>query len=144
MNKISLLFFGLFWFCFHSVGQNANENIVYIVDSIPVIDDPEDGNEINQADIADITIVKNEDSLKLSGFEKFDAAIYIFTKEYRNRPDSVKQIPSLRQMERKNGLLLFRDSSYTGQFIDYYYSGRKQGEGTFQNGKVEGIRTMYF
>jgi tetratricopeptide (TPR) repeat protein len=32
---------------------------------------------------------------------------------------------------------------YNGKFIDYYYSGRKQGEGNFQNGKVEGVRTMY-
>ena len=34
--------------------------------------------------------------------------------------------------------------TYSGKFIDYYYSGRKQGEGIFQNGTLEGARTMYY
>lgn len=144
MNKILFLFFGLFLFCFHSVGQTANENIIYIVDSIPVIDDPEEGNEITQTDIADLTVIKNKDTLKLLGFEKFGEAIYIFTKEYRNRPDNIKQIPSSRQMKRKDGVWFFHGSPYSGQFIDYYYSGRKQGEGTLFNGKINGLRLMYY
>lgn len=128
-------------FSFHSV--EAQEKVIYIVDSIPVIDEPEEGNEIAEADIADITVVKNKDSLQLLGYDKFDGAIFIFTKEYRKRPEDLKLIPSTKQMERKNGVWYFRGSIYSGQFIDYYYSGRKQGEGIFQNGRVEGLRTMY-
>lgn len=144
MNKVLLVFFALFLFCIHSVGQNANENIIYIVDSIPVIDDPEDENEINQNDVADLTVVKNRDTLKLLGYEKFDGAIYIFTKEYRNRPDSLKEIPSSKQMKRENGVFLFHSAPYNGRFIDYYYSGRKQGEGIFLNGRLNGHRKMYY
>ncbi len=142
MNKIFFIVFALVLLSLHSVGQ-AQENIIYIVDSIPVIDEPEEGNEIVETDIADITVVKNKDSLKLFGYEKFDGAIFIFTKEYRKRPEELKLIPSTNQMEKKNGVWYFRGSVYSGKFIDYYYSGRKQGEGTFQNGKVEGLRTMY-
>ena len=47
-------------------------------------------------------------------------------------------------MEKKNGAFLFRSNLYSGQFIDYYYSGRKQGEGTFLNGKLNGHRKMYY
>ncbi len=117
---------------------------MFVVDSIPVIDDPEEGNEILQTDIADITVIKNKDTLNRLGYGRFDGVTFIFTKEYRNRPDSLKQIPSSKQMERKNGVFLFHGMPYSGRFIDYYYSGRKQGDGVFLNGKVNGHRTMYY
>lgn len=142
--KITFLLLSLISLCNYSIGQVSNEKTIYIVDSIPVIDDPEEGNDIIQADIADITVIRNKDSLKMLGYEEFDAAIYLFTKEYRSRPESIKQILSSGQMEKKNGVWLFHGEPYTGQFIDYYYSGKRQGEGYFKNGKVEGLRTMYF
>ena len=117
---------------------------MFVVDSIPVIDDPEEGNEILQTDVADITFIKNKDTLRLLGYEQFDGVTFLFTKEYRNRPESIKQIPSSKQMEKKNGAFLFRTNLYSGQFIDYYYSGKKQGEGTFLNGKLNGHRKMYY
>lgn len=144
MNKIILFIFGLFVVSLNSFGQSTPENVIYIVDSIPIIEDPEEGNEIIQTDIADITVVKSKDTLRLLGYGKFDGAIFIFTKEYRKRTEDLKQIPSSKQMERKNGVWFFRNSPYTGKFLDYYYSGRKQGEGTFQNGKADGHRTMVY
>ncbi|MCA6438517.1 MAG: tetratricopeptide repeat protein [Sediminibacterium sp.] len=144
MNKIILLFAGFFFIHNISFGQNSNDKIMFVVDSIPVIDDPEEGNEILQTDIADITVIKNKDTLNRLGYGRFDGVTFIFTKEYRNRPDSLKQIPSSKQMERKNGVFLFHGMPYSGRFIDYYYSGRKQGDGVFLNGKVNGHRTMYY
>lgn len=88
----------------HSFGQGTTENVIYIVDSIPVIEDPEEGNEIIETDIADVTVTINKDTLKLMGYEKFDGAIFIFTKEYRNRSEELKLVPSSRQMERKAGV----------------------------------------
>ena len=144
MNKIILLFIGLFSFYTTSFGQITNDKIMFVVDSIPVIDDPEEGNEILQTDVADITVIKNKDTLKQLGYGQFDGVTFVFTKEYRNRLESIKQIPSSKQMEKKNGTFLFRSNLYNGQFIDYYYSGRKQGEGTFLNGKLNGHRKMYY
>ncbi len=144
MNKIVLFLFGLFSICTISVGQVSNDKIIFVVDSIPVIDDPEEGNEILQNDVADITVIKNRDTLNSLGYEQFDGATFIFTKEYRSRPDSLKQILSTKQMENKNGVWLFHELPYTGRFIDYYYSGRKQGEGAFVEGKVNGLRTIYY
>ncbi|WP_461791205.1 tetratricopeptide repeat protein [Pedobacter sp.] len=143
MNKILLTLLGLMLLSLHSVAQ-TNEKVIYVVDSILVKDDPEEGDEILEADIADVTIVKNKDSLKLLGYDKMDGAIFIFTKEYRKRSEELKQIPSSKQMERKDGVWYFRGKVYNGKFIDYYYSGRKQGEGTLLNGKVHGLRTMYY
>jgi len=144
MIKIIIFLTGLIYFQNISFAQTSNEKIIYVVDSIPVIDDPEDGNEISPNEITDITVIANKDTLNLLGYGKFDKAIFVFTKEYRVRPDSLKQIPSSKQMEKKNGVFLFRSNLYSGQFIDYFYSGRKQREGTFLNGKLNGHRKIYY
>lgn len=143
MKKVIPYFFGLVFLTLHSVGQAQSDNVIYIIDSIPVIEDPEEGNEINNEDIADVNIIKNKDTLRTLGYGQLDGAIYIFTKEYRKRSDELKLIPSSRQMEKKGSVFYFRGNVYTGKFIDYYYSGRKQGEGTFVNGKAEGQRLMF-
>jgi len=142
-KNISLLVL-LFSISISSFGQVSNEKILFVVDSIAVIDDPEEGNEILQTDVADITVITNKDSLKYLGYGEFNRVTFLFTKEYRNRPESIRQIPSSKQLERKNGVWLLHLSPYSGQFIDYYYSGRKQGEGTFQNGRLNGHRKLYY
>lgn len=144
MTRTFFIFCGFLFLGLHSRGQDSGGKIIYVVDSITVIDDTEEGNEIKETDIAELIVIKNKDSLKLLGFNKFDGATYIFTKEYRKRSVDIKQIPSSKQMVRKNGVFSFRGNIYSGKFIDYYYSGRKQGEGTFQNGTLEGIRRMYY
>jgi antitoxin component YwqK of YwqJK toxin-antitoxin module len=144
MKKILIFTIGILLLSLKSFGQNKSENIVYVVDKITVREDPEKGNEIIESDIADMNVIKNKDSLKTLGFEKFDGAIFIYTKEYRKRPEEIKQIPSSKQMERKNGIWYFNNEIYNGRFIDYYYSGRIQGDGILKNGKLEGLRKMYY
>ena len=144
MRKILFFTIVILILSIKSFGQNKSENIVYIVDKITVREDPEKGNEITESDIADMNVIKNKDSLKTLGFEKFDGAIFIYTKEYRKRPEEINQIPSSKQMERKNGIWYYNNEIYNGKFIDYYYSGRIQGEGIFKNGKLEGLRKMYY
>lgn len=144
MKNNSLLIIIILLLSYTSFAQDKSENVVYIVDKITIQEDPERGNEVNENDIADINVIKNKDTLKSLGFEKFDGAIYVYTKEFRNRPEELKAIPSTKQMERKDGLWYYNNTIYDGKFIDYYYSGKKQGEGTLKNGKVDGIRKMYF
>ncbi|MBC7439015.1 MAG: hypothetical protein H7250_03395 [Flavobacterium sp.] len=144
MNKILFFTIVILLLSIKSFGQNKSENIVYIVDEITVREDPEKGNEITESDIADMNVIKNKDSLKTLGFEKFDGAIFIYTKEYRKRPEEIKQTPSSKQMERKNKIWYFKNEIYNGKFIDYYYSGRIQGDGILKNGKLEGMRKMYY
>jgi exodeoxyribonuclease III len=47
-------------------------------------------------------------------------------------------------MERKIGVWYFNNEIFNGKFIDYYYSGRIQSEGILINGKIDGLRKMYF
>ncbi len=144
MMKIIFYTIGIFLLTIKGFGQNKSENIVYVVDKITILEDPERGNEVTENDIADMNVIKNKDSLKVLGFEKFDGAIYIYTKEYRKRPEEIKQIPSSKQMERKNGIWYYNNEIYNGKFLDYYYSGRIQGEGILKNGKLDGLRKMYY
>ena len=142
--KIFLLVFILFISISSLFGQDKNERSIFVVDEIPVWKDPKRGDEVLQTDIDEVKIVKNRDSLKISGFEKFDAAIYIYTKEYRKRSDDVRQIPSTKLMTQKNGVWMFQNKIYTGKFIDYYWSGKKKSEGTFKDGVLDGLSTKYF
>jgi len=144
MNKIIFLLIGLLSICSNLLGQTSDEKTIFIIDSIPVFYEPEEWGEIIETDVSDITVVKNKDTLNHLGYGQFDIVTFIFTKEYRNRPDSIKQIPSSKQMERKNDVLLLHNTPYCGRFIDYYYSGRKQGEGTLLNGRVNGHLTIYY
>ncbi len=144
MKRIIIIIIAILFTTIKGFGQAKSENIVYIVDNITVLKDPEKGNEIVENEIADLNVIKNKDSLKILGFEKFDGAIYIYTKEFRKRPATIKQIPSTKQMEMKNGVWFYQNEIYNGKFIDYYYSGRIQGDGLLKNGKLDGLRNMYF
>lgn len=144
MKKILFLLNALILLTLNSIGQATRDKFLYIIDSIPVIEDPAPGNEIANTDIADLTVIKNKDSLKAVGYNNFDGVIYIFTKEYRKRSPELKSIPSTGQMARKAETWYYHEIPYTGQFIDYYYNGRKQSEGTLLNGIVNGERKMYF
>jgi len=55
----------------------------------------------------------------------------------------LKLIPSLKQMEQKNGAWCFKDTPYTGRYIDYYNSGRIMDGGEMTNGILNGEVTVY-
>lgn len=144
MNRNILLVIVLFSLCTTTFGQAAKSKTMFVVDSIPVIISPERFDEIMLEDIANISIIKNRDSLKILGLSQFDSVTYIFTKEYRNRPDSIKRIPSLKQMEIIDGVWSLLGIPYSGKYIDYYINGRKQNEGELVNGKLNGTLFIYF
>ncbi len=140
-------------FCFltaistHSVGQGSQEIILYVIDSIPIIDDPaEEDGELTEQDIETVTEVTNKDEIEKSGYKDVTKIILIVTKEYAKRPDELKQIPTLAQMERTNGRWFVRNTQlpYTGQFTEFYMNGRLKGKGNFKDGLAEGLRTAYF
>jgi tetratricopeptide (TPR) repeat protein len=144
MNKYFWILTGVLLLSIRSFGQSSGEKVAYVIDSIRVVSDPEEGDDILPGNIADMSVMKNKDSLKMLGYDSVDAVTFVFTRAYRNRPESVRQIPSSKQMKISDGVLLFRGSPYSGQFIDYYYSGRRQGDGTLINGKVTGLRKTYY
>jgi tetratricopeptide (TPR) repeat protein len=117
---------------------------IFIVDSIPLIDDPEYGDELSTDEILDIRIITNKDSLKQIGYPEFDRVTYVCTKAYKSRPDSLKRIPTTRQMVRENGRWTLNGKVYSGPFIDYYLKGYKSGEGIFKDGLLNGSRKMYY
>ena len=147
MRKTPFLLLLLIAFSHRSFGQSTNDNIIYIIDSVPVIDQPDESEaQLDPQFISDVVVVKNKDSLRNLGYEKMDGAIFIFTKEYRNRSEEIKRIPTTRRMTKIDDAwhLTGSDSPYSGKFIDYYYSGKERGEGLFKDGKLEGGRKKYY
>jgi antitoxin component YwqK of YwqJK toxin-antitoxin module len=142
MKKVFLLFAG--FFCLINLLAQPSGKILFVIDSIPQLTDPEPWNQVVQDDISDISIIKDKDSLRLLGWQELDAITYIFTKEYRNRPDSLKKIPSLKHMVMKNGAWYLHDVIYSGKYIDYYNNGRMQNEGVLLDGKLNGQLIVYF
>ncbi len=115
--------------------QNPADKIAMVIDSILVEKDPEPGNVLKVTEVALVRVLKNKDSLRLLGYPGYDGVTFIFTKNYLSRPDSIRRIPCSGQLLKING---------SGRFIDYYYNGKKRGEGTLVNGKLEGPRNLYF
>lgn len=146
MKKI--LFFLIFFYGTYSYGQTTNnkENILYVVDSIPIYEEPaKDNNFLKQDDIAEIKVIKNKVELDQLGYSKFDGVIFILTKEYQKRPAELKSIPTTKTMKRQGKVFYLKgsDKPYTGRFIDYYITGKIEGEGFFQEGLIDGLRTKY-
>lgn len=141
---ITFLAIVLLFTCLHVRAQKPEVRMAFIVDSVLIVDDPQDGNDLRSDEISDLAVIRNKDSLKSLGYERFDGVTYIFTKAYRAHPDSIRRIPTTLRMERREGIIFWQGTPYTGPVIDYYYSGRRYGTGRFVNGKAEGADSLYY
>ena len=141
-----LIFYALTIIPLASYGQGTVERILYVVDSIPIINDPgEEDGTLAENDIETLIVVTNKADIESHGYKDLDKIIFIITKEYAKRPVEIRSIPTVKQMERKTGKWYIKGSStpYSGQFIDYYFNGKKQGDGILKAGVLEGLRTVY-
>ena len=124
-----------------------SQKILYVVDSIPVIEEPKEGfGTLTQDEIDNVVTVKDKKTIVEAGYKNIDQIIYVYTKAYAQRPDSIKAIPTTKLMTRKNGAWCLKESTtpYSGTFIDYFLNGKKQGEGILHNGKLKGKRFLYY
>jgi len=130
----------------YSFTQGQNEKALFVVDSIPIIEEPKENNSLSQDEINNVVTITKRQTLDSLGYNQLDKVIYVFTKAYVNRPDSLKSIPSTGIMEKRNGTWYLPNNTnpYSGRFIDYYMSGKKQGEGFLFNGRLKGNRKMYY
>lgn len=129
------------------IGFSQKENVLYVVDSIPILKEPKEGfGTLTENQIENIVVVKDKKLIESSGYKDLNGIIYVFTKEYAKRPDSIKAIPTTKLMNRKNGNWYLKNSptTYSGNFIDYNLIGKKQGEGVFFKGKLKGKRLLYY
>lgn len=134
-------------FALSSHAQDVKERVLYVVDSVPVIDDPkEEEATLLEEDIESLTIVTNNAEMEKYGYAGYDKLAIIFTKEYAKRPLEIKKIPTLNHMIRTDGKWYLKEATtaYSGPFIDYYYNGKIQGEGFLEEGVVHGIRTIFY
>ena len=119
---------------------------MYVIDNVPIIYDPAPGDTIAKNEIEEVKVVKDAGKIFAMGYKNMDAVIFITSKEYAARPDSLKAIPTINAMTKKNGEWFVANDKkpYTGRYIDYYLNGKKQGEGNLKNGKFTGWRKLYY
>jgi antitoxin component YwqK of YwqJK toxin-antitoxin module len=143
---LSLVLLFSFFTCF-AQDAKKEERILYIIDNVPIISDPDESmGTLSNNDIDHVRVVTNKDSIGNSGYTAIDKIIYISTKEYVKRPDEIKMIQTTKLMDKKDGVWYLKNSSvpYSGKFIDYFLNGKVEGDGTLKNGLVNGIRTVYY
>ena len=124
-----------------------HNRILYVVDSIPVIKDPDKSSgDLKNEDVDHLQVVTNPDKIKALGYTTIDKIIYITTKEFAKRPDEIRKIPTTKAMDRKEGLWYLKNakSPYSGKFIDYFWNGKIDEEGTLKDGLANGTNTVYY
>jgi antitoxin component YwqK of YwqJK toxin-antitoxin module len=127
--------------------EKKDEKILYVIDSIPIIKDPDkNSGTLKNEDIDHLEVVTNQDKIKVLGYTTIDKIIFITTKEFAKRPIEIKKIPTTALMERKDGVWYLKNATtpYSGKIIDYFLNGRIQGEGILKNGVLDGIRSAYY
>jgi antitoxin component YwqK of YwqJK toxin-antitoxin module len=125
----------------------TGENVLYVVDSIPIINDPDASlGTLNNVDIDHLEVVTDSAKIKAAGYPTVNKIIYLTTKEYVKRPEDILKIVTTRAMEKRNGVWYLKDSTtpYNGKFIDYFLNGKIQGEGILKKGVVDGVRIVYY
>jgi SAM-dependent methyltransferase len=124
--------------------QAADTNSIFIVDSLLVKEAPAPDDTLMMADIASMAVIKDKDSLQRMGYAGYDKVTYIFTKAFRARPDSLRGVPTTKQMAPVNGVWLLHGTPYTGLVIDYYLNGKEQEEARMVRGVAEGIMRRWY
>jgi antitoxin component YwqK of YwqJK toxin-antitoxin module len=122
-------------------GQETNEQVLYIVDSIPIFENlTEEEGSLSQDIIESTNVVTNKADFGYYKIFDFDKLIFIFTKEYAKRPLEVKKIPSFKKMYEKEGkwCLVGSPFPYSGDVIDYYYTGIKCRDTFLKDGIEDG------
>lgn len=143
------LIFPLIYFFLISVNVcGQNDRFLYVIDSIPMIYGFNQNGEIDITDNDVYELVTLPKSTSLTAFQKYDidSIIFITTKDYVKRPDSIKIIPSSRDLYESNRYWYIKitASKYSGKFIDYYLNGKLKSEGRYKNGKLDGVRLNYY
>lgn len=137
-----ILYFGIILASF-----SQKKDIDYEVDGILV--DPifyEELNDLTDSIVHQVIEIDDPVVLKQMGYDTTERLLQVFTKAYHHRPDSLLQIPSTKQMERIEGKWHLKNNpvSYSGEFRDYYLTGKLQGKGSLVDGKLEGTRWLYY
>jgi antitoxin component YwqK of YwqJK toxin-antitoxin module len=128
-------------------GQETEERILYVVDSIAIVEDPkEDECVLSENGIETITVVTNETDINKYGHKNIDKIIFIITKEFAKRPEEIRRVPTFKKMFKNGTKWCLEGTSipYTGTFIDYYYNGKKYRDGFLKDGLLDGLRTIYY
>jgi tetratricopeptide (TPR) repeat protein len=123
--------------CFSQI--NTQRKKVFFVDSARIDFNTTDF-ILEPSDIASIAIFTQPDTLQMLKCTPNDSVIFIITKAFVNRPDSLRKIPSAEKATNTKDTL----NLYTGPFINYYTNGNIKFKGHVIKGIIEGNLLVYY
>ncbi|WP_158559179.1 tetratricopeptide repeat protein [Deminuibacter soli] len=133
--------------CSRDLHAQSGKTLFYI-DSTAIHPEDLDPTEttIQVADMAVFRRITAKDSLQQLGFPDVDTVMFIITKAWLSRPDSLRHIPTLKQLVLKNDHLYLDTlkQPYSGPFIEYYLNGAKKTFGDVVNGQIEGYANVFY
>lgn len=129
-----------------SPGQTLPKTIYYI-DSVFILKLDADDNILVKKEVAVMRKITHPDTLQQLQLVNIDTVIYVITRAYRQRPDSIRHIPSLKTLTIQDRRFFYKDTSllpYTGPFLNYYLNGALKTRGQIKDGYIDGYVNSYY
>jgi tetratricopeptide (TPR) repeat protein len=121
---------------------------IYYIDSVFILKlEKGDDNVLIRDDIAEIRTISDPDTLQLLQLINIDTVVYVLTRAYLERPDSIRHIPTLKTLVSLDNQFFYKDTStlpYSGPFLDYYLNGNLKTRGQIKEGYIEGYVNSYY
>lgn len=148
LNLLTLLPLALLLLCSATLhAQSPGSKTLFYIDSLPVTEDLDaDDNTLLSSDIAVYRKITSKDTIAQLGIKDMDTVVFILTRAYQQRPDSLKRIPSLKKLLLKNERFYLdtTQAPYDGPFVEYYLNGTKKTFGNMVKGQIEGYANIYY
>ncbi|MBO9155060.1 hypothetical protein ACFOTA_22795 [Chitinophaga sp. GCM10012297] len=133
--------------------QPKPAKILYYLDSVYVSYDPLQYHRyargvLEESDVAYVNKVKASGNVFRNVPEMgYDSVMYVFTKAYVERSTDDKKIPSTMTLDarwKRGETIYFQNGrTYTGKVTNYFFNGKKEMEGTLENGRWTGTSSYY-
>ena len=143
-----ILFTLLFSYAAKAQKNNVTNNVIYIIDDIP-LNPLTEGHlgDLTEDDIHEQKTITDLSAIKKLGYSKYKSIVFITTKPYHARTEEELKIPTTRLMYYQANFAYAKKNDevrYTGPFRDYYLNGKLRMEGSLYEGKLEGNVKSYY
>lgn len=132
------------WICYSVFckAQADSSQVVFLLDGYRV--SSEVFKQLDPQDLDSIYVCKEAEGMKKMGYEGIGGIVEMMTKAYKSRPDSLRQIPRLKDLTEEDGRYYRDGQPYTSVFIEYYLSGIPKMRGKMRNGYKEGCIESFY
>ncbi|NML23973.1 hypothetical protein HHL16_24035 [Pseudoflavitalea sp. G-6-1-2] len=116
---------------------SASSRVLYVVDSLPVTDHFFNS-EFIPSEVASMHVLQAPAIKTYPTYRKYDSVVFLFSRSYMQRPDSLKHIPALQQLNHIGGRYYRNGQPYTGKAASFFMDGTLRHSGYITDGLMTG------